>query len=93
MSEAVKAATRRIKLTAEQQSMLLKQKNGQMEVQQFVQTVMQAGQQKIAELVALGSVAWEKIAADHGLDLKNQNWELNQKGDEIVLVAERYANE
>jgi len=83
--------SRKIELDAEDQAALRKLNDAQQGMQNFMQSMVNAGEARAAALQAQGRELFEKIAAKHGLDLKAQSWVPNEQGNALVLVAERYA--
>jgi len=50
----------------------------------FVQTVTAQGESRMAEIQAESRRIWEKIAANHGLDIEHVNYEVDAKTEHLV---------
>lgn len=82
----------RIDLTTEEQTALRKLNDAQQGMQNFMQSMLTAGETRAAALQQQGRETFEKIAAAHSLDLTNNTYVPSQDGTALVLVAQRYPN-
>lgn len=84
--------SRTITLTPEQTAGLKKLNDAQQGMQNFMQSMLQAGETRATALQAQGRELFTEIAATHGLDMDNQTWVPSADNKTLVLVAERFKN-
>lgn len=73
-----------IKLSKAEAALLNKTQVQRQALDQFVQTIMQQGESRLAELVQSQKDAWEAIGKAHDIDFKKVDYAL--EGDTLVPV-------
>lgn len=79
-----------VALDPEDQRKLKKMNDDMIGVQQFVSTVQQQGEQRLAQLQQQMRETWQGIAAKYGIDLKHVSYELSDDGTELVAKTVRF---
>ena len=77
----------KICLTKEEASKLSKLNDKTMGVKNFVTTVTQQGEDRIAELQQEGRIIWEDLKNTYDLDLETINYTLSDDGKWLVPVG------
>lgn len=67
-------------------SALRKLNDMQSSIQQYVHTVQQQGEQRLAQLQETGRKVWSKIAKRHNLDLDQVDYKLNDAGTALTPI-------
>lgn len=76
-------------LDTEDQAKLRKLNDTQQGMQNFIQTMMRAGETRAAALQQEGREVFEGLAAKHGLDLKTVTYVPSQDGTKLVPIGVR----
>lgn len=79
-----------IKLDAEDQKALRQLGDRQVAVQQYVQTVQQQGEQRLAQLQEEGRAMWDELSRKHELDLKHVDYVPSEDGTELIAMRVRF---
>jgi hypothetical protein len=82
----------RVDLDAEDQAALRKLNDAQQGMQNFMQSMLTAGETRSAALQQQGREMFEKIALKHGLDLTTCQYVPNAENTALVLTAQRFPN-
>lgn len=82
----------RVTLDAEDQTAIRKLNDLQQGMQNFMQSMLAAGEARAAALQQQGRDVFEKIAAKHGLDLTTCQYVPSADNTALVLTAQRFPN-
>jgi hypothetical protein len=82
----------KIELDAEDQAALRKLNDAQQGMQNFMNTMLTAGETRAAALQQQGREVFEALATKHNLDLKNQSWVPSEDGKSLLLVAQKFSH-
>ncbi len=76
-----------VKLTKSEATALRKMNDKKAGLDSFINTIMQQGEARTAEIQSEGRVMWASIAEAHKLDLEHVNYVLSDDGDSLVPVG------
>ena len=79
----------KVKLDAADAKTMRDLSDKQFAVQQFVQTVQQQGEQRMAELKANSRETWAVLKDKYSLDLQHVTYNLDDDGTHLVPIAVR----
>ena len=76
-----------VELTKAEAAALRKLNDKKAGIDSFINTIMQQGEARVAELQVEGRMIWQSIAAAHKLDLESINYTLSDDGENLVPVG------
>ncbi len=76
-----------VELTKTETAVLAKVADKKAGLDNFIKTVVQQGESRLAELNAEGREIWEKLSKTYGLDLKNVNYAISDDGTKLIPVG------
>lgn len=80
-----------VKLLEEDATKLRELNNHRIGMQGFIQSMIAAGEQRTATLVAEGQKVWQDLAAKYNLDVDHLSYELDQSGkNELKITGARF---